>query len=223
LEEYLIVDGHLLRFNNNIKYGFIDLETFNLCLHFCQNRPWQVGVLKVQGEEIIESQDIRINLKWPDAPHLSIGQGAAIVTRFNEEYHKTLSIPHDEAFYKFWPILQDVDYIVMHNGLRFDLYLLIEYARMMGVDWKFIVPKIIDTKAIAQGIKLNIPFNASKETFLEYQYKMANSFVRGIKTRLELLGKEFGIEHDYERLHDAIVDLQLNLKVWNRLKYQIEI
>jgi len=37
------------------------------------------------------------------------------------------------------------------------------------------------------------------------------------------LGKENGIEHDYESLHDAINDLDLNLKVWNKLKWQIEV
>jgi hypothetical protein len=40
---------------------------------------------------------------------------------------------------------------------------------------------------------------------------------------LTALGKENGIEHDYEKLHDAINDLDLNLKVWNKLKWQIEV
>jgi hypothetical protein len=111
----------------------------------------------------------------------------------------------------------------MHNGLKFDLYLLKGYAEMMGVDWKWIVPKIIDTKAIAQGYKLNYQYNAKKEPLIEYQYRMANNFARGVKTRLEVLGKEFEIEHNYDLLHDAIVDLELNLKVWNRLKTLVEI
>jgi hypothetical protein len=37
------------------------------------------------------------------------------------------------------------------------------------------------------------------------------------------LGKEFSIEHEYDRLHDAIIDLKLNLKVWNKLKYMIDL
>jgi hypothetical protein len=111
----------------------------------------------------------------------------------------------------------------MHNGLKFDLYLLKGFAEYMGEDWSFILPKVIDTKAVAQGIKMQIPFNPQKEPYIEYQYKMANSFARGIKTRLELLGKEYGIDHNYDLLHDAIVDLELNLKVWNKLKFEIEI
>lgn len=217
------MDGHLLRFRQDVTYGFLDLETFNLCLHFKQNRPWQVGFLKVQGEQIVESIDVRIKLKWPDAPYLTIGKGAAEVTKFNHHEHEKLAISPEEAFSKFWPRLKEVDYIVMHNGLKFDLFLLKGYAEYMGVDWKWMVPKIIDTKSVAQGIKMGIPYNAKKEPYFEYQYKLANSFARGIKTRLETLGKEYGIEHDYDRLHDAIVDLELNLKVWNKLKFQIEI
>jgi DNA polymerase III epsilon subunit-like protein len=70
---------------------------------------------------------------------------------------------------------------------------------------------------------MGIKFNPKNETFMEYQYKMANIRAHGVKTKLEILGKEFEIEHDYEHLHDAIVDLQLNLKVWNKLKTLIEL
>ena len=116
------MDGHLLRYNNDITYAFIDLETFNLCLNFCHNRPWQVGVIEVKGEKIIDAKDIHV--KWPDAPHLFIGKEAAMITRFNQAEHDRLAISPKEAFDKFWPILQRADKIVMHNGLKFDLYLL---------------------------------------------------------------------------------------------------
>lgn len=215
------MDGHLLRYNQKVTYALIDLETFNLCLHFFQNRPWQVGVLKVQGEKVIDAKDIRV--KWPDAPHLKIGKEAAIITRFDPILHNKLAILPEEAFKKFWPVLESVDYIIMHNGLKFDLYLLKCWAELMGKPWKWMMPKIIDTKAIAQGIKMNIPYKPKEDNFLEYQYRMANAVVKGIKTSLKTLGPELGITHDYNNLHDAIVDLELNLKVWNKLKYQLEL
>jgi hypothetical protein len=120
-------------------------------------------------------------------------------------------------------LLEQADYIIMHNGLKFDLYLLKDYAKMMGKPWKWMMPKILDTKSIAQGIKMGIPYKPKDGEFLEYQYRMANIIAHGIKTRLAILGKEYNIPHDYENLHDAIVDLELNLKVWNKLKFQIEI
>lgn len=215
------MDGDLLRYNKKTTYALIDLETFNLCLHFFHNRPWQVGVLEVVGDKVIDAKDIRI--VWPDAPHLSIGKEAAMVTRYDDKLHKKLAILPQPAFEKFWPILERCDHIIMHNGLKFDLYLLKCYAEMMGKPWKWMMPKIIDTKAVAQGIKMNIPYKVKDGTFLEYQYRMANIIVKGVKTSLKTLGPEFGIEHDYANLHDAIVDLELNLKVWNKLKFQLDL
>lgn len=215
------MDGHLLRYNQQVTYALIDLETFNLCLNFCHNRPWQVGVLEVQGGKVVDGKDIRVS--WPDCPHLSIGKEAAFITKFNQQEHDKLAILPDSAFNKFWPMLKRADYIIMHNGLKFDIYLLKGFAEFLGQPWKWILPKVIDTRAIAQGWKLNIPFKPKDETLLEYQYRMGNIQAKGVKTSLTALGKEFGIEHNYDKLHDAIVDLELNLKVWDKLKFQIEI
>ena len=58
---------------------------------------------------------------------------------------------------------------------------------------------------------------------MEYQYKMINYIRKGMKTSLSALGKENEIEHDYANLHDALVDMELNIKVWNYLKWKVEI
>lgn len=215
------MDGHLLRFRTDVTYALIDLETFNLNLSFHFNRPWQVGILIARGEKVIDGKDIRIN--WPDAPHLKIGDEAARITHFDPVMHNKLAITAQSAFERFWPLLESADYIMMHNGLRFDLYLLKDYAKMMGKPWQWMVPKIIDTNAVAKGVKMGIPFKPKDGSFIEYQYRMADIMAKGVKTSLSTLGKEYGISHDYERLHDAIVDLELNLKVWNKLKYQVDI
>ena len=51
---------------------------------------------------------------------------------------------------------------------------------------------------------------------------MLNVRKRGMRTSLGALGKSNNIKHNYEKLHDALVDLELNIKVWNKLKYQID-
>ena len=216
------MDNHLLRFRKDVTYCYIDCETFNLALHFSQNRIWQVATLFVQGDRVLDEQDIRIKLEWPDAPELSIGAGAAAVTRFNKEEHQKLAIDHETAFNQFWPMLQKADYVIGHNLLNFDIYLIKGWAELMGVDWKWLPKKIIDTKSIAFGIKTNNPYNP-KDSLLEYQYRMGNTFKKGIKTNLTALGKEYGIEHDYDNLHNALCDLLLNFKVWQKMKYQIEL
>ena len=44
-----------------------------------------------------------------------------------------------------------------------------------------------------------------------------------IKTSLKQMGLDFSIEHDYNNLHNALVDLELNLKVWNKIKWAVEV
>jgi len=214
------MEENWLRFNKKVKYAFIDVETFNLALNFRINRPWQIAVLQVEGETIVNEIDLMV--KWEDCK-FKIGAGAAAVTKFNQQEFDRRAIGPDEAFPSFWEPLKWADYIIMHNGLRFDIYLLKGYAEFMGEDWSFILNKVIDTKAVAQGIKLNRPYQPGQDNWLEYQYRMANDHTRGIKTNMTALGKEFGIEHDYDNLHNALVDLRLNLKIWNRLKYQLEL
>lgn len=215
------MEENLLRFRKDVTYCLCDAETYNLNLSFTYNRIWQLAALFVENETITKSVDVRIN--WPDAPHLSIGKEAAVITRFDPIEHKRLAVGPQEAFERFWPLLEAADYIIMHNGLRFDLHLLKDYAIMMGRPWKWMMPKILDTKAIAQGIKMGIPYKSEDGPFLEYQYRMANIIVKGIKTNLTALGKEYGIVVDYDNLHSATNDIFLNLLIWNKMKYQIEI
>ena len=92
----------------------------------------------------------------------------------------------------------------------------------MGKPYQHLMNKIVDTLAIARGVKSGEPYK-STSPFLEYQYRMINFRQRGMKTNLAQLGKDYNIDHNYDNLHDALVDLKLNLKVWHKLKWQIEI
>ena len=109
-----------------------------------------------------------------------------------------------------------------HNTLGFDIYLIKDYYKFMGKSSTHLYPKLIDTNAIAKAIKIGIPLGAD-ENLLEYQYKAYHIRQKGIKTNLTALGKEFEIDIDYDNLHDAVNDLILNIKVWDKLKWQIEI
>ena len=58
---------------------------------------------------------------------------------------------------------------------------------------------------------------------MAWQYRMLYIRKKGVRTNLPALGKEYEIELDYDKLHDALVDLELNVKIWNKLKWQLEI
>ena len=212
------MDEHLLRFDKDKTYVLIDCETENLCLNAMYNLPWQIAMIKTKGEKVLDSKDYYV--KW-DRP-LHVSKEAARITKFNQKKYESSSVEYDEIFPTIFDWLENADYIMGHNLLGFDIYLIRDYYQKMGKPYHHLMDKILDTLAIARGLKSGIPYDA-EQSLLEYQYRMINFRQRGMKTNLAQLGKDYDIDHDYDNLHNALVDLGLNLKVWNKLKWQVEI
>ena len=212
------MDEHLLRFDKDKSIVFIDCETFNLCLNKSHTLPWQISMVRLQGDKIVAEKDYHV--KWDT--HLSISDEAARITRFSQSKLNKLGLPPEEVLPTVIDWLDSADYVSGHNLLGFDLYLIKDFYAFMGQDYKHLVNKIIDTLSIARGVKLGLKFK-SNESFLAYQYRMNQVRKRGLKTSLAALGKEYEIQHDYANLHDALTDLKLNVKIWNKLKWQVDI
>ena len=212
------MDSHLLRYDKKKTLVFIDCETFNLCLNSCHNLPWQVAMIKLTGDSMFGSKDFLI--KWDT--HLKIGKEAARITRYSEKAMQNGGVTPEEAFPTIQDWLDNADYIVGHNILGFDVYLIKDYYKHMGLDYRHLMHKIIDTNCLARGIKYDLPYKQEQE-LLTYQYKVVHERRRGVKSGLAYMGKELNIEHDYDKLHNALVDLELNVKVWNKLKWQTDI
>jgi DNA polymerase III epsilon subunit-like protein len=212
------MDEHLLRYDKNKTFVLIDFETFNLCLNFCHNLPWQIGMIKGKGDFKNDSKNYYVN--WDT--DLKISEDAARITRYDHNKVCKHGLKIEEIFPTIKDWLDHSDYIIGHNILGFDVYLIKELYKKMGCHWEHLMSKIVDTNCIARGIKYNIPYKPS-ENLLEYQYKILHTRRKDVRSSLGLLGKENAIEHDYDKLHDAINDLDLNLKVWNKLKWQVEI
>ena len=84
----------LLRYDKEKTFVFIDCETFNLCLNFCHNLPWQISMLKVKGDKVIDSKDFYI--KWDT--HLKISKEAARITRYSQSTVDKKGLPPKEVF-----------------------------------------------------------------------------------------------------------------------------
>ena len=212
------MDEHLLRFDKEKTLVFIDCETLNLCLNSCSNLPWQISMLKVKGDKSIAEKDFYI--KWDT--HLKISDGAARITRYSQTRMDKLGIPPEEAFPTIKDWLAGADYILGHNVLGFDIYLIKDFYEYMGENYRSLTPKFIDTMCLAKAVKLGLEIRPDDD-LLTHQYKAYHTRRKGVKTNLMALGKEFEIDHDYASLHNALVDLKLNLKVWNKLKWMIEV
>lgn len=209
---------NLLRFQKDKTFVFFDAETLNLCLNFCHNLPWQAAMLKIKGDRKTDEKNFYI--KWNT--DLKISPDAARITKYSQKTVDALGVSPEDCFPTIEDWLDNADYIVGHNVLGFDIYLIKELYKYMGKSASHLYSKFLDTNAIAKGIKMSLPFKEG-DSLIEYQYRANNKRQKGIKTNLTALGKEFSIEHDYDNLHDALVDLELNLKIWNKLKYMIEI
>ena len=180
--------------------------------------PWQIGMIKVVADKTVATKNYYI--KWDT--HLKISADAARITRFNPKTLEKKGLPPEEVFPTIEDWLDNCDHIVGHNFLGFDLYLIKDFYKYMGKPYKHLVEKVIDTNCIAKGLKLG-NYYKQDDNFLEYQYKMYNERKKGMRTNLAALGREYEIEHDDEGLHDAVVDLKLNIKVWNKIKWMIDL
>jgi len=221
-------DSNYLRQHRG-KFCFIDLETYNLCLSFEVNRPWQTSMFITQRNDTIEKID-RLT-KWNVG--LEMGKEAAIITRY-DKYNSRWEMSMREALEKhgedesetFKCIdekLNECDYIVAHNGIGFDFQLLKEWYRIHNKSFDKFIPKLIDTNCIARAVLSETKFHEEREDLFAFQMKIYHKRMRGIKSSLGVLGKNFEIEHDYDTLHDAYSDLDLNVKVWNKLKWMINV
>jgi DNA polymerase III epsilon subunit-like protein len=175
-------------------------------------------MLKVVGGKIKDEKDFY--LKWDT--NLTISEEAARITRYSQTRMDREGVEPDGVLPTIISWLDSADYIIGHNILGFDIYLIREFYKYMGKDYKHLMEKLVDTNCVAKGMKFGL-FYRRGEDLLSYQYKMMHKRVKGVRSSLVFLGKEFEIKHDYENLHNALVDLKLNLKVWDKLKWHIEI
>ena len=220
------MDNHLIRFQKK-KFLFLDFETFNVCLSDKFNLPWQVATILI---ETIEDNKGKIKaeergrqdlyLKWDT--DLKISKEAKRITKYSDTKFKSRCIPEEEGFNIIYDLVEKSDYLVGHNFLGFDIYLLRNWYRKYGKNYDSLPHKTLDTFAIAKSVALAHRYKNNECSLLDFQMKMIGIRKRGLKTSLGALGKSNNIEHNYASLHDALVDLELNVKIWDKLKYQID-
>ena len=209
----------LLRFKKDQKYLVADTETESLNLHF--SRPWQVAYNVYSLNDGVIEQNYH-NILWPD---LKVSKDAARITRFDKNYKTFLksAITPEEAYELFEPYLLNPDYyIIGHNFLGFDVYQIMNWARGVGkkLDWGW-VERVIDSNCLAKAIAQNI--KPDRENFLAWQYKLNHERIRGLKTNLTHVAKQYDIPVDSDKMHDALEDIKVNAYVFGRQLHEIEI
>lgn len=206
----------LLRFNFDQKYLIIDTETEGLNL--INTRPWQVSWITAKGKQIKSKDDHY--LKWDN---LNVSAGAARVTGFDHSYYSMKAEDPVKILKDFWQIISDPSYIIIgQNFLGFDTYVLNSWRKWCGLkpDYSYI-NRVIDTRSLAMAIGIGHK-EISKGDILS-QYKFLNYRDKKIKASQGFLLKQYGIEHDPTKLHNALYDIEMTFKIFWQQIQQIDI
>lgn len=209
---------NLLRDNKEKLFCWFDFEGCNVCLHECNNLPWQVGAILQRNNKIEDTYSTLI--KWPEP--LNVSKIAAKITRYDAKKVEEFGKPPEQVLDELLKRFHQSDIIAGYNIIGYDGYVTQAFCRKLGRAPYNIVPKMFDLFPISKAVKLEIPYN-SNEDFTAWQYRLFHRIQKGLKTKPEIFGKELGIEIDVNQLHDALYDIQLLTKIWDKLKYMITI
>lgn len=207
-----------LKDDPSIIYCVFDCETE--CLNLLQNnRPWSISWILYQNGKILEQYERFIWWK-----NLNVSKGAAQVTRFDNEKYKRKAEDAGKVLDEFEKYLNNKNYIYLGQNLfNFDIYVLKIWRETLGRknDYSYL-DRTIDTNSLARAIKKGIKQIKPEERKM-MMFRFGNYIEKGLKTNLTTLGKELGIEYNYDQLHDSLQDVKLTALVWDQLKFRIEI
>lgn len=213
------MNEELLRFNNKQKYIIFDFETCNLNLASLDNKPWQLGFLLAQGKNILNKFNFLI--RWDD---LRISNEARKITGFNDIIYKNKAVDPDLVLKEFEKYLYDEDYLIIgHNILGFDIYIHNILRKNLNKKSNYsYLNRCIDTLSLAKAIKKDIKPDSGQD-FLCWQYKLNSFFEKRMGCSIQALCKKYDIEFDVNMLHDALYDIELNFKIFNKQLWELEI
>lgn len=210
--------NNLLRHKNKQKYLVFDYETESLSLFYA--RPWQLSFLVCEGKEIKEEHDFFINIE-----NLYVSPEAAKVTNFSWDKYNRLKKDKHEVLEKFESYLYNPEYINLgHNILRFDVYIHNTLRRICGKkpDYSY-MERSIDTNSLSLAKKLGIT-KPKDDTLLQWQLRLCRYYRRPMpRTNMSAMLKEYSIDFDENVRHDALWDIRYNVKLFQKLIWDLEI
>ena len=205
----------LLRFQKDKPVFVYDLETESLNLR-SRNLPWQIaGAVMLNGK--IEER-FEHHIWWPQ---LKVGKDAARITRFDYQSYRSKAKDPEEVW-DFYKKYFTKDYIISgHNILGFDVYITRNWLEKIGKfpGWNWI-DNCVDTNCLAKAYMMDI---GAEKPLIDWQYKLTSFRKRGVRTSLGAMCKHFDIEYDKDKAHDALYDIGVNCKLYNKLIWALNV
>jgi DNA polymerase III alpha subunit (gram-positive type) len=206
-----------LAFKHDARFMVMDTETEGLSL--VSHRPFQLSWLICSPTEILERHNHF--LLWED---LKISEEAAKITRFDWTKYRDLAKPPAEVYAEFQKHLFDPNIMpVCQNFLNFDCYMIKNLQRAIGrpVDFSYL-HRSIDTKVLFIAKQKNIKYDGVSD-FLGWQYKVNSIVERGLKSSQAHMLGFFEIEHDKDRLHEAMYDITMLFEIFKKMLVKFDV
>ena len=206
----------LLRFKKDQKYIVFDFETEGLNLRY--SRPWQLGFIETEGQNIKNEHDIYIGFD-----DLSVSADAARITGFSEHTYRKKKKDKLQVLEFFDKFLYNPDYLIIgHNIIGYDVYIHNVLRKACGkpTDYSY-MNRVIDTNCLSKAYKMGL--KKVDDNLTLWQYKLNNYIKKGLKTSQITMLKEFSIPFEADKLHDAVYDVKMTLKLFHKLIWNIEV
>jgi DNA polymerase III alpha subunit (gram-positive type) len=206
----------LLRYKKKQKYIVFDFETEGLNLRY--SKPWQLGFIVTEGSRVKLEYDFHI-----DFPDLDISEDAKRITHFSQSIHDQKKQKKEKVLDFFDKYLYNPDYLLIgHNVLGFDVYIhnVLRLACGKPSDYSY-MDRILDTNCLAKAYKMGLKHPDGNLTL--WQCKLNNYIQKGMKTNQQALLREFDIEFEPDKLHDAVYDVKMTLEIFHKLIWNVEV
>jgi DNA polymerase III alpha subunit (gram-positive type) len=213
-----MISEDLLRYNYKQEFILFDEETAHLSL-IVDNLPWQISWIIFNQNETLTKFNYYIN--W--GKRIKISRQAAEITGYDEQLVLREGKSPEEVYKIFMSYLLDEKYLLCgHNIFGFDTMITSILARELGYkeDYSYL-NRCYDTNCLAKAIKAGI--KPDRENMLQWQFKLCHFFTKGVKTTLGQCAKDYSIELDESKLHDADFDTNLNMQIFLKQIRQLEI
>jgi len=209
-------DENLLRYRK-IRFLTADCETEGLNAFY--HRPWQIAWSITEGGKIISCKQYHLRI-----PNLNVGKDAARITKFDLEYHNRVARDPKEVYDELavdW--FDERNFIVLQN-YYFDLNKIKVLERLLGINKYYNFNKrVYDAIALSKAFRLQINPPENREDYVKWQFSMLNFKQKGLKTSLGTMAKEFGIEWDDFKSHEARYDVIKTSELFQKLIWAVRV
>jgi DNA polymerase III alpha subunit (gram-positive type) len=207
----------LLRYHTKEKKILVcDCETNGLNLKY--TLPFNISFNIYQNNQLIEEHDLY--LKWPN---YQIKTELAIKVHYNKEKIEKEGKEPKEVFELLNKYLNNKEYLIVgSNWLNYDCMVIENSAKSIGVNigYKYL-NKVYDCNSLFKAYKLNKPIDY--ENFLAYQWSLNAWVQKGLKSRVGIACKEFGIEYNDDDAHSGSYDVSRSYLIFMELIKRMEI